>query len=200
MEAGRVRFLVHVLLLLPLFPAFLLDEALDGQERREESHEEVDRTTLEEPGGGIRSIPPRLLLPTDNVSSSTRVGHSLARIHSISQKILGRARQRKKELLARRLTAAINKRRQVKTFLSTREEAPQLNAKSSATSTSAEISTEPPSVAFDGDESTETAAFSPTTVDPSSPTTSELLLAFLKPADTIVPRQLTVSESLLTKF
>ena len=200
MEAGRVRFLVHVLLLLPLLPAFLLDEALDGQERREESHEEVDRTTLEEPAGGIRSIPPRLLLPTDNVSSSTRVGHSLARIHSISQKILGRARQRKKELLARRLTAAINKRRQVKTFLSTREKAPQLSAKSSATSKSAEISTEPPSVAFDLDESTETAAFSPTTVDPGLPTTSELLLAFLKPADTIVPRQLAVSESLLTKF
>ena len=197
MEARRVRFLVHVLLLLPLLPAFLLDEALDGQERREESHEEVDRTTLEEPAGGIRSIPPRLLLPTDNVSSSTRVGHSLARIHSISQKILGRARQRKKELLARRLTAAINKRRQVKTFLSTTEKAPQLSAKSSATSKSAEISTEPPSVAFDLDESTETA---PTTVDPSLPTTSELLLAFLKPADTILPRQLTVSESLLTKF
>ena len=59
MEAGRVRFLVHVLLLLPLFPAFLLDEALDGQERREESHEEVDRTTLEEPEGRIRSIPPK---------------------------------------------------------------------------------------------------------------------------------------------
>ena len=192
-----MRFLVHVLLLLPLLPAFLLDEALDGQERREESHEEVDRTTLEEPAGGIRSIPPRLLLPTDNVSSSTRVGHSLARIHSISQKILGRARQRKKELLARRLTAAINKRRQVKTFLSTTEKAPQLSAKSSATSKSAEISTEPPSVAFDLDESTETA---PTTVDPSLPTTSELLLAFLKPADTILPRQLTVSESLLTKF
>ena len=194
MEAGRVRFLVHALLLLLLLPAFLLDEALDGQEGREVSHEEVDRTTLEEPAGGIRSIPPRLLLPTNNVSSSTRVGHSLARIHSISQKILGRARQRKKELLARRLTAAINKRRQVKTFLSTREKAPQLRAKSSATST------EPPSVAFDGDESTETAAFSPTTVDPSLPTTSELLLAFLKPADTIVPRQLAVSESLWTKI
>ena len=40
MEAGRVRFLVHALLLLPLLPAFLLDEALDGQERREESHED----------------------------------------------------------------------------------------------------------------------------------------------------------------
>ena len=201
MEAGGVRSLVHLLLLsLLLLPSFLLDEGSEVEERRH-VRQEGDRSLLEEPGEGIQSIPPRLAVTEgrgDNVS--TRVSHSLARIHSISQKILGRARQRKKELLARRLATAINSRRQVKTFLSTTEKAPQLRAKSSATSTSAEISTEPPSVAFDGDESTETAAFSPTTVDPSSPTTSELLLAFLKPADTILPRQLTVSESLLTKF
>ena len=195
MEAGGVRSLVHLLLLfLLLLPSFLLDEGSEVEERRH-VRQEGDRSLLEEPGEGIQSIPPRLAVTErrgDNVS--TRVSHSLARIHSISQKILGRARQRKKELLARRLTTAINSRRQVKTFLSTTERTPALSTKSSFTSSPAEIlsSTRRPTV-FAADESTETASFTPTTLDPGLPTTSELLLAFLKPAETIIPRQLGVS-------
>ena len=196
MEAGGVRSLVHLLLFFSLIPSFLLDEVED---KRHVRLEEGDRSLLEEPGEGIQSIPPRLLVAAterrgDNVSTSARVSHSLARIHSISQKILGRARQRKKELLARRLTTAINSRRQVKTFLSTTERTPALGTKSSLTSSPSEIlsSTGPTSV-FGGDESTEAAPFSPTTLDPGLPTTSELLLAFLKPAETIIPRQLGVS-------
>ena len=193
-----MRSLVHLLLLLSLLPSALLDEV---EERR---LEEGDRSLLEEPGEGIRGIPPRARLVVasterrrgDNVSSSSsRVSHSLRRIHSISQKILGRARQRKKELLARRLTTAINSTRQVKTFLSTTERTPALGrTKSSLTSSPAEIlSSTGPSTVFGADESTETATFSPTTLDPGVPTTSELLLAFLKPADTIIPRRLGVS-------
>ena len=195
MEAGGVRSLVHLLLFFSLLPSFLLDEG--GEERRHVRQEE-DRSLLEEPGEGIQSIPPRLV-PTerrgDNVSTSARVSHSLARIHSISQKILGRTRQRKKELLARRLTTAINSRRQVKTFLSTTERTPPaLGTKSSLTSSPAEILTSfGRSTVFGGDESTEAATFSPTTLNPGVPTTSELLLAFLKPAETIIPRQLGVS-------
>ena len=196
MEAGGVRSLVHLLFLFSLIPSFLLDEVEDKTHVR---LEEGDRSLLEEPGEGIQSIPPRLLVAAterrgDNVSTSARVSHSLARIHSISQKILGRARQRKKELLARRLTTAINSRRQVKTFLSTTERTPALGTKSSLTSSPSEIlSSTGPSSVFGGDESTEAATFSPTTLDPGVPTTSELLLAFLKPAETIIPRQLGVS-------
>ena len=195
MEAGGVRSLVHLLLLFSLLPSFLLDE---GSEERRHLRQEEDRSLLEEPGEGIQSIPPRLL-PTerrgDNVSTSARVSHSLARIHSISQKILGRARQRKKELLARRLTTAINSRRQVKTFLSTTDRTPlALGTKSSLTPSPAELlSSTGPSTVLDADESTETTPFSPTTLDPGLPTTSELLLAFLKPAQSIVPRRLGVS-------
>ena len=191
MEAGGVRSLVHLLLLFSLLPSFLLDE---GSEERRHVGQEEDRSLLEEPGEGIQSIPPRLL-PTerrgDNVSTSARVSHSLARIHSISQKILGRARQRKKELLARRLTTAINSRRQVKTFLSTTDRTPPaLNTKSSLTPSPAELlSSTGPSTVLDADESTETT---PTTLDPGLPTTSELLLAFLKPAQSIVPKRLGV--------
>ena len=200
MEAGGVRLLVHLLLLFFfLLPSFLLDEV---EERRHVREEEGDRSLLEEPGEGIRGIPPRARLVVasterrgDNVSSSARVSHSLRRIHSISQKILGRARQRKKELLARRLTTAINSTRQVKTFLSTTERTPALGrTKSSLTSSLAEIlSSTGPSTGFSAVESTEAATFSPTTLDPGVPTTSELLLAFLKPADTIIPRRLGVS-------
>ena len=192
MEAGGVRSLVHLLLLFSLLPPFLLDE---GSEERRHVRQEEDRSLLEEPGEGIQSIPPRLL-PTerrgDNVSTSARVSHSLARIHSISQKILGRARQRKKELLARRLTTAINSRRQVKTFLSTTDRTPPaLSTKSSLTPSPAELlSSTGPSTVLDADESTETT---PTTLDPGLPTTSELLLAFLKPAQSIIPRRLGVS-------
>ena len=187
MEAGGVRSLVHLLLLFLLLPSFLLDEGSEVEERRH-VRQEGDRSLLEEPGEGIRSIPPRLVVTErrgDNVSTSARVSHSLARIHSISQRILGRARQRKKELLARRLTTAINSRRQVKTFLSTTERTRrELGAR-----TPVEIlsSTGPPTV-FEADESTET-----TTLDPGLPTTSDLLLAFLKPAETIIPRRLEVS-------
>ena len=195
MEAGGVRSLVHLLLLFLLLPALLLDEAGVVDEGRHVRKKE-DGSVLEDPGGGIQSIPPRLVSATDNVSSSSssRVSHSLARIHSISQKILGRARQRKKELLARRLTTAINSRRQVKTFLSTTERTRELGTKSSLTSTPVEIlsSTGPPTV-LEADESTETTPFSPTTLDPGIPTTSELLIAFLKPAETIIPRRLGVS-------
>ena len=187
MEAGGVRSLVHLLLLFLLLPAFLLDEGSEVEERRH-VRQEGDRSLLEEPGEGIQSIPPRLVVTErrgDNVSTSARVSHSLARIHSISQRILGRARQRKKELLARRLTTAINSRRQVKTFLSTTER----TRRELGTRTPVEIlsSTGPPTV-FEADESTET-----TTLDPGLPTTSELLLAFLKPAETIIPRRLEVS-------
>ena len=192
MEAGGVRSLVHLLLLFLLLPAFLLDEGSEVEERRH-VRQEGDRSLLEEPGEGIRSIPPRLVVTErrgDNVSTSARVSHSLARIHSISQRILGRARQRKKELLARRLTTAINSRRQVKTFLSTTER----TRRELGTRTPVEIlsSTGPPTV-FEADESTETTPFSPTTLDPGLPTTSDLLLAFLKPAETIIPRRLEVS-------
>ena len=196
-----MRSLVHLLLLFSLLPSFLLDEVED---KRHVRLEEGDRSLLEEPGEGIQSIPPRLLVAAterrgDNVSTSARVSHSLARIHSISQKILGRARQRKKELLARRLTTAINSRRQVKTFLSTTERTPPaLGTKSSLTSSPAEIlSSTGPSTGFSADESTETSPFSPTTLDPGLPTTSELLLAFLKPAQSITPRRLGVSCSCL---
>ena len=187
MEAGGVRSLVHLLLLFLLLPSFLLDEGSEVEERRH-VRQEGDRSLLEEPGEGIRSIPPRLVVTErrgDNVSTSARVSHSLARIHSISQRILGRARQRKKELLARRLTTAINSRRQVKTFLSTTER----TRRELGTRTPVEIlsSTGPPTV-FEADESTET-----TTLDPGLPTTSDLLLAFLKPAETIIPRRLEVS-------
>ena len=187
MEAGGVRSLVHLLLLFLLLPSFLLDEGSEVEERRH-VRQEGDRSLLEEPGEGIQSIPPRLVVTErrgDNVSTSARVSHSLARIHSISQRILGRARQRKKELLARRLTTAINSRRQVKTFLSTTER----TRRELGTRTPVEIlsSTGPPTV-FEADESTET-----TTLDPGLPTTSELLLAFLKPAETIIPRRLEVS-------
>ena len=194
-----MRSLVHLLLFFSLLPSFLLDELED---KRHVRLKEGDRSLLEEPGEGIQSIPPRLV-PTerrgDNVSTSARVSHSLARIHSISQKILGRARQRKKELLARRLTTAINSRRQVKTFLSTTERTPPaLGTKSSLTSSPAEIlSSTGPSTGFSADESTETSPFSPTTLDPGLPTTSELLLAFLKPAQSITPRRLGVSCSCL---
>ena len=195
MEAGGVRSLVHLLLIFLLLPAFLLDEAGVVDEGRHVRKKE-DGSVLEDPGGGIQSIPPRLVSATDNVSSSSssRVSHSLARIHSISQKILGRARQRKKELLARRLTTAINSRRQVKTFLSTTERTRESGTKSSLTSTPVEIlsPTGPPTV-LEADESTETTPFSPTTLDPGLPTTSELLLSFLKPAETIIPRRLGVS-------
>ena len=182
-----MRSLVHLLLLFLLLPSFLLDEGSEVEERRH-VRQEGDRSLLEEPGEGIRSIPPRLVVTErrgDNVSTSARVSHSLARIHSISQRILGRARQRKKELLARRLTTAINSRRQVKTFLSTTER----TRRELGTRTPVEIlsSTGPPTV-FEADESTET-----TTLDPGLPTTSELLLAFLKPAETIIPRRLEVS-------
>ena len=192
MEAGGVRSLVHLLLLFFLLPPFLLDE---GSEERRHVRQEEDRSLLEEPGEGIQSIPPRLVPSErrgDNVSTSARVSHSLARIHSISQKILGRARQRKKELLARRLTTAINSRRQVKTFLSTTDRTPPaLGTKSSLTPAPAELlSSTGPSTVLDADESTETT---PTTLDPGLPTTSELLLAFLKPAQSIVPRRLGVS-------
>ena len=187
-----MRSLVHLLFLFSLIPSFLLDEV---EERRHVRLEEGDRSLLEDPGEGIQSIPPRLLVAAterrgDNVSTSARVSHSLARIHSISQRILGRARQRKKELLARRLTTAINSRRQVKTFLSTTER----TRRELGTRTPVEIlsSTGPPTV-FEADESTETTPFSPTTLDPGLPTTSELLLAFLKPAETIIPRRLEVS-------
>ena len=193
MEAGGVRSLVHLLLIFLLLPAFLLDEAGVVDEGRHVRKKE-DGSVLEDPGGGIQSIPPRLVSATDNVStsSSSRVSHSLARIHSISQKILGRARQRKKELLARRLlttnNTAINSRRQVKTFRLTTERTSELDTKSSLTSTPTERLS---STVLNEDESTET---SPTTLDPAvSPTTSELLIAFLKPADTIIPRQLGVS-------
>ena len=196
MEAGGVRSLVHLLLLFLLLPAFLLDEAGVVDEGRHVRKKE-DGSVLEDPGGGIQSIPPRLVSATDNVStsSSSRVSHSLARIHSISQKILGRARQRKKELLARRLlttnNTAINSRRQVKTFRLTTERTSELDTKSSLTSTPTERLS---STVLNEDESTETIPVSPTTLDPAvSPTTSELLIAFLKPADTIIPRQLGVS-------
>ena len=187
MEAGGVRSLVHLLLLFLLLPSFLLDEGSEVEKRRH-VRQEGDRSLLEEPGEGIQSIPPRLVVTErrgDNVSTSARVSHSLARIHSISQRILGRARQRKKELLARRLTTAINSRRQVKTFLSTTER----TRRELGTRTPVEIlsSTGPPTV-FEADESTET-----TTLDPGLPTTSDLLLAFLKPAETIIPRRLEVS-------
>ena len=197
MEAGGVRSLVHLLLLFLLLPAFLLDEAGVVDEGRHVRKKE-DGSVLEDPGGGIQSIPPRLVSATDNVStsSSSRVSHSLARIHSISQKILGRARQRKKELLARRLlttntNTAINSRRQVKTFRLTTERTSELDTKSSLTSTPTERLS---STVLNEDESTETIPVSPTTLDPAvSPTTAELLIAFLKPADTIIPRQLGVS-------
>ena len=197
MEAGGVRSLVHLLLIFLLLPAFLLDEAGVVDEGRHVRKKE-DGSVLEDPGGGIQSIPPRLVSATDNVStsSSSRVSHSLARIHSISQKILGRARQRKKELLARRLLTtntnnAINSRRQVKTFRLTTERTSELDTKSSLTSTPTERLS---STVLNEDESTETIPVSPTTLDPAvSPTTSELLIAFLKPADTIIPRQLGVS-------
>ena len=197
MEAGGVRSLVHLLLLFLLLPAFLLDEVGVVDEGRHVRKKE-DGSVLEDPGGGIQSIPPRLVSATDNVStsSSSRVSHSLARIHSISQKILGRARQRKKELLARRLltnntNTAINSRRQVKTFRLTTERTSELDTKSSLTSTPTERLS---STVLNEDESTETIPVSPTTLDPAvSPTTAELLIAFLKPADTIIPRQLGVS-------
>ena len=197
MEAGGVRSLVHLLLIFLLLPAFLLDEAGVVDEGRHVRKKE-DGSVLEDPGGGIQSIPPRLVSATDNVStsSSSRVSHSLARIHSISQKILGRARQRKKELLARRLlttntNTAINSRRQVKTFRLTTERTSELDTKSSLTSTPTERLS---STVLNEDESTETIPVSPTTLDPAvSPTTAELLIAFLKPADTIIPRQLGVS-------
>ena len=196
MEAGGVRSLVHLLLLFLLLPAFLLDEAGVVDEGRHVRKKE-EGSVLEDPGGGIQSIPPRLVSATDNVStsSSSRVSHSLARIHSISQKILGRARQRKKELLARRLlttnNTAINSRRQVKTFRLTTERTSELDTKSSLTSTPTERLS---STVLKEDESTETIPVSPTTLDPAvSPTTAELLIAFLKPADTIIPRQLGVS-------
>ena len=196
MEAGGVRSLVHLLLLFLLLPAFLLDEAGVVDEGRHVRKKE-EGSVLEDPGGGIQSIPPRLVSATDNVStsSSSRVSHSLARIHSISQKILGRARQRKKELLARRLlttnNTAINSRRQVKTFRLTTERTSELDKKSSLTSTPTERLS---STVLNEDESTEKIPVSPTTLDPAvSPTTSELLIAFLKPADTIIPRQLGVS-------
>ena len=195
MEAGGVRSLVHLLLIFLLLPAFLLDEAGVVDEGRHVRKKE-DGRVLEDPGGGIQSIPPRLVSATDNVStsSSSRVSHSLARIHSISQKILGRARQRKKELLARRLLTtdtAINSRRQVKTFRLTTERTSELDTKSSLTSTQTERLS---STVLNEDESTETIPVSPTTLDPAvSPTTAELLIAFLKPADTIIPRQLGVS-------
>ena len=197
MEAGGVRSLVHLLLIFLLLPAFLLDEAGVVDEDRHVRKKE-DGSVLEDPGGGIQSIPPRLVSATDNVStsSSSRVSHSLARIHSISQKILGRARQRKKELLARRLlttntNTAINSRRQVKTFRLTTERTSELDTKSSLTSTPTERLS---STVLNEDESTETIPVSPTTLDPAvSPTTAELLIAFLKPADTIIPRQLGVS-------
>ena len=196
MEAGGVRSLVHLLLIFLLLPAFLLDEAGVVDEGRHVRKKE-EGSVLEDPGGGIQSIPPRLVSATDNVStsSSSRVSHSLARIHSISQKILGRARQRKKELLARRLlttnNTAINSRRQVKTFRLTTERTSELDKKSSLTSTPTERLS---STVLNEDESTETIPVSPTTLDPAvSPTTSELLIAFLKPADTIIPRQLGVS-------
>ena len=197
MEAGGVRSLVHLLLLFLLLPAFLLDEAGVVDEGRHVRKKE-EGSVLEDPGGGIQSIPPRLVSATDNVStsSSSRVSHSLARIHSISQKILGRARQRKKELLARRLlttdtNTAINSRRQVKTFRLTTERTSELDTKSSLTSTPTDRLS---STVLNEDESTETIPVSPTTLDPAvSPTTSELLIAFLKPADTIIPRQLGVS-------
>ena len=196
MEAGGVRSLVHLLLIFLLLPAFLLDEAGVVDEGRHVRKKE-DGSVLEDPGGGIQSIPPRLVSATDNVSSSSssRVSHSLARIHSISQKILGRARQRKKELLARRLfttnNTAINPRRQVKTFRLTTERTSELDTKSSLTSTPTERLS---STVLNEDESTETIPVSPTTLDPAvSPTTAELLIAFLKPADTIIPRQLGVS-------
>ena len=197
MEAGGVRSLVHLLLIFLLLPAFLLDEAGVVDEGRHVRKKE-DGSVLEDPGGGIQSIPPRLVSATDNVStsSSSRVSHSLARIHSISQKILGRARQRKKELLARRLlttntNTAINSRRQVKTFRLTTERTSELDTKSSLTSTPTERLS---STVLNEDESTEKIPVSPTTLDPAvSPTTAELLIAFLKPADTIIPRQLGVS-------
>ena len=196
MEAGGVRSLVHLLLIFLLLPAFLLDEAGVVDEGRHVRKKE-DGSVLEDPGGGIQSIPPRLVSATDNVSSSSssRVSHSLARIHSISQKILGRARQRKKELLARRLlttnNTAINSRRQVKTFRLTTERTSELDKKSSLTSTPTDRLS---STVLNEDESTETIPVSPTTLDPAvSPTTAELLIAFLKPADTIIPRQLGVS-------
>ena len=196
MEAGGVRSLVHLLLIFLLLPAFLLDEAGVVDEGRHVRKKE-DGSVLEDPGGGIQSIPPRLVSATDNVStsSSSRVSHSLARIHSISQKILGRARQRKKELLARRLltttNTTINPRRQVKTFRLTTERTSELDTKSSLTSTPTERLS---STVLNEDESTETIPVSPTTLDPAvSPTTAELLIAFLKPADTIIPRQLGVS-------
>ena len=196
MEAGGVRSLVPLLRLFLLLPSFLLDEGSEVEERRH-VRQEGDRSLLEEPGEGIPSIPPRLVVTErrgDNVSTSARVSHSLARIHSISQRILGHTRQRKKELLARRLTTAINSRRQVKTFLSTTERTRAVGTKNSLTSTSLErlSSTGPPTV-FESDESTETTPFSPTTLDPGIPTTSELLIAFLKPAETIIPRRLGVS-------
>ena len=180
MEAGGVRSLVHLLLLFFLLPSFLLGEGSEVEERRH-VRQEGDRSLLEEPGEGIQSIPPRLVVTErrgDNVSTSARVSHSLARIHSISQRILGRARQRKKELLARRLTTAINSRRQVKTFLSTTERTRALvGTKSRLTSSPVEIlsSTGPPTV-FEAEESTETTAFSPTTLDPGLSTTSDLLI------------------------
>ena len=192
-----MRSLVHLLLLFFLLPSFLLGEGSEVEERRH-VRQEGDRSLLEEPGEGIQSIPPRLVVTErrgDNVSTSARVSHSLARIHSISQRILGRTRQRKKELLARRLTTAINSRRQVKTFLSTTERTQALvGTKSRLTSSPVEIlsSTGPPTV-FEAEESTETTPFSPTTLDPGLPTTSDLLLAFLKPAETIIPRRLGVS-------
>ena len=197
MEAGGVRSLVHLLLLFLLLPSFLLDEGSEVEERRH-VRQEGDRSLLEEPGEGIPSIPPRLVVTErrgDNVSTSARVSHSLARIHSISQRILGHTRQRKKELLARRLfttnNTAINPRRQVKTFRLTTERTSELDTKSSLTSTPTERLS---STVLNEDESTETIPVSPTTLDPAvSPTTAELLIAFLKPADTIIPRQLGVS-------
>ena len=61
MEAGGVRSLVHLLLLFLLLPAFLLDEGSEVEERRH-VRQEGDRSLLEEPGEGIRSIPPRLVV------------------------------------------------------------------------------------------------------------------------------------------